>query len=91
MDEPQRRCEQRFKPDRTLGRLGKRLPLDLGILRIVCRVDHIDRARIQPLDHGLTVILGPQRRREFEERPVGCDVVLVEREVVDRNSCGDAR
>ena len=53
-------------------------------------MDDVDGTRLQAFDHSLPVVLGAKRWRELEEGAVGRDVVLVEREVVDRHAGGDA-
>ena len=90
MDEAERGGEQRFEADGAVGGLGEGLALDLGVLRIVGRVDGVDGARDEPVDHRPPVVLGAERRRELEEGAVGRDVVLVERQVVDRDAGRDA-
>ena len=44
---------------------------------------------LQRLDHRQPVVFGAQRRRELEEGAVLADVVLVERQIVDRDAGGD--
>ena len=70
---------------------GEGLALDLGVLRVMGGMDDVDGARFEPLDHRLPVVLGPQRRGELEERAVGRDVVLVERQIVDRDAARKGR
>ncbi len=48
-------------------------------------------ARRQRLDQRQAVVLGAQRRRELEEGAVGADVVLVERQMVDRGAAVTGR
>ena len=89
MDEPQRRREQRLEPDRAVRGLGEGQALGLDVLRIVVGDDDVDGAVRQRLDHRLPVVLVAQRRRELEEGAVVADVVLVERQIVDRDAAGD--
>ena len=44
-----------------------------------------------PRDHRQPVVLGAERRRQLEEGAVGADVVLVQRQVVDRDAAGDGQ
>jgi len=53
------------------------------------RDDDVDGAVGDRLDHCHTVVFGPQRRRQLEEGAVLTDVILVERQMVDRNAAGD--
>ena len=89
MNEPERRRQQRLEPDRAVRRFGEGQALGLDILRIVVGHDDVDRAVDQRLDHRQPVVLVPQRRRELEEGAVVADVVLVERQIVDRDAAGD--
>ena len=68
---------------------GRRLPS--ASCGIVGRDDHVDIAAGDALDHGAAVVLGAERRPHLEEGAVGADVVLVQREVVDRDAAGDGQ
>jgi hypothetical protein len=69
---------------RAVGGLGEGLALGVDVLRVVARHDDVDGAVGDRRDHGQPVVLGAQRRRQLEEGAVGADVVLVQRQVVDR-------
>jgi hypothetical protein len=45
MDEAHCGCEQGLEADGAVRGFGEGLPLDLGVLRIVCRVDDVDDPR----------------------------------------------
>ena len=64
------------------------MALHVRVLRIVAGDDHVDVAGGQPAHHGGAVLLGAQRRPQAQEGAVGADVVLVERQVVDRHPAG---
>ena len=89
MDEPQGRRQQGLEADRPVRGLREGQALGLDVLRIVVGHDHVDGAVRQGRDDGLPVVLVAQRRRELQEGAVVADVVLVEREVVDRDAAGD--
>jgi hypothetical protein len=89
MDEAQRGGEQGFEADGAIRGFGEGLALDLGILRIVAGMDDVDGAGLQTLDHCPPVVFRAQRRGELEEGAIGRDVVLVQREVVDRDAGRD--
>ncbi len=57
----------------------------------MARHDDIDVACRQPAHHGDPILLRAQGRAHLEERPVGADVILVEREVIDRHPTGDGQ
>ena len=89
--QPQRRAEQRLQPDRAGGRVGEGQALGVDVLRVVRGDDDVDGAVAQRLDHRQPVVFGAQRRRQPEEGAVFADIVLVERQIVDRDAGGDPR
>ena len=87
-----KRCaEQGLEADGAVGGLGEGAALAVGASRIVGRDDHVDIAARHALDHGAAVVLRAQRRLHLEEGAVGADIVLVEREVIDRHAAGDGQ
>ena len=89
MDEAQGRREQGLEPDRAVRGFREGQPLRLDVLRIVVGDDHVDDAFAKAGDDRLPVVLVAKRRRELEEGAVIADVVLVQRQVVDRDAAGD--
>src|SRR5690606_33571326 len=61
MDEAQRCTQQRLQANRAIRGFGKWLAFDLSVLRIMVRVDCVDRARTQTFDDRLPIVLGTQR------------------------------
>ena len=89
MDAGEGRRQHRFQPDGAVGGIGEGQALGVDVLRIVRGDDDVDRAVGQRLDHRHAVVLGAQRRRQLEEGAVFADVVLVQRQMVDRDAAGD--
>ena len=86
MDEPQPRRQHGLHADSPVRRFRKGLALRLHVLRIVVGDDDVDHALRQRLHHREPVLLVAQRRRELEEGAVVADVVLVQRQRVDRDA-----
>jgi hypothetical protein len=84
--QPERCPEQRFQPDRAGRCIGKRQALGVDILRIMRGHDDVDGAVLERLDHRQPVVLGAQRRRQPEEGAVFPDIIVVERQIVDRHA-----
>ena len=89
MNQPQRRRQHRLEPDRAVLGFGERQSLGLDVLRIVVGHDDVDGAVASAATIACRSSSCAQRRRELEERAVIADVVLVEREIVDRYAAGD--
>ena len=76
--------EHGLQSDSAGGGFRKRQAFVFDVLWIVIRHYHVDQAFGQSCDQCLAVVLGAQRWRYFEEGSVWTDVVLVEREMIDR-------
>ena len=87
-DQTQARRQHGFEADRAGLGFGERHALGLDILRIVIGHDDIEQARRQSLDEGEPILFVAQRRRDFQKRPIIADVVLVERQMIDRGAAG---
>ena len=83
--------QQRLQGHRAGRGLLERQAFAFFVLRRVHGTDHVDQAGRHGLDHGDAVILGAQGRLDLEEGAVVAHVQFVQRQVVDRDTCGDVQ
>ena len=84
MHEAQARGQHGLQADRAGFGLGERQALGLDVLRIMVGDDDVEQAGGERGDQALAIGLAAQRRRELAEGAVGADVVLVQRQMIDR-------
>lgn len=91
MNQPQAGRKHGFESDGAEIGLGKGQALGLDVLRVVIRHHDVDQAGSNGGRQRHTVGLAAQRRRHLHEGSVGTDVVLVQRNMVDRGRSTDGK
>ena len=88
MHQTKPRGQHGFKTNRPVRAFRKRQTLRLDILRIVVGNNHIDQPRCDAANHGQSVLLVPQRRRELQKGSIRAYIIFVQRQTIDRHPAG---
>ena len=91
MHEPQARREHRFDADRAIFGFRERQPFGFDVLRIMVGDDDVDQPFAERANERLALVLMAQRRSQLQEGAIVADVVLVQRQMIDRGPAGDGQ